>query len=211
MVKISTSILGIKNTLKENILKVIDSKTDYIHIDIMDGRFVPNETPEFNNLDILLDCNKELDIHLMVYNLADAIDKYAKLKPKFITIHYENENVEEAINLIKSHNIKVGMAIKPNTKVKDIYKFLDRIDLVLIMSVEPGYGGQEFMSSSVKKIKKIKKYINKNNYNVVVSVDGGINDKTAKLVKGAGCDILVSGSYITSSSNYDEKIDTLLR
>lgn len=210
MVLISTSILGIKDKLEKNIKKVIYSKTDYIHIDIMDGKFVPNKTFDFEALDNALNTNKKLDIHLMVQNTLEYINEYKKLNPEFITIHYENKPFDDAIKLIKKNNIKVGLAVKPNTEITEIYNVLDKIDLVLIMSVEPGFGGQKFINSSLDKIKKFKKYIVDNNYNTLISVDGGINDETAKLAIDAGCDMLVCGSFITNSNDYDIQINKIL-
>ncbi len=210
MVKISTSILGIKDTLDKNINRVYKSKTDYIHIDIMDGIFVPNKTFEYEVLKKYIDNSKMLDVHLMVDDIIKYINIYKELNPEYITIHYENKNIDKAIDLIKKNNIKVGIALKPNTNIEKIYDLLDKIDLVLIMSVEPGSGGQSFIYSSIDKIKKLKKYIIDNKYNVLISVDGGINNVTSKLVISAGVDIIVSGSFITNSNDYNERIYELV-
>lgn len=208
--EISTSILSIKDNLIDNIIKLNETDTDYIHYDIMDGKFVSNIS--FSNDDIrrINEYNtKKLDVHLMVENPKEYINFFKAFNPEYITIHYEIDNLEEYINFIKSNNIKVGVSIKPNTKVSDILYLLDRIDLVLIMSVEPGMGGQTFIDNSIDKINELKSYINKNNLDTLIEVDGGINDITSKECKNAGADILVSGSYITNHNDYQLQIDKL--
>lgn len=210
MVQISTSILSIKDNFIDNIKKLDNTSTDYIHLDIMDGNFVPNKSFSYEEmLEVKKNTTRKLDVHLMVSNPKGYINSYKNLNPEYITIHYEIEDYLKYIDLIKSLNIKVGISIKPNTNVEEIFDILDKIDLVLIMSVEPGLGGQKFIESSIAKIKKLRKYIDENNLVVQIEVDGGINDNTSKLCINAGCNILVSGSYITNNEFYEEQIKKL--
>ena len=206
---ISTSILSIKDNLEENILKLDLSATDFLHIDIMDGIFVSNNTPSFDVYkDILKNVNTPLDVHFMVKNVIEYVDLYKELNPIIITFHYEAVNNHlEIIEYIKSLNIKVGMSIKPDTKVEEIEYLLPYLDLVLVMSVEPGMGGQEFIYDSIIKINDLKDIRNKNNYSYLIEVDGGINDITSKLCINA--DILVVGSFITSSDDYEACIEKI--
>ena len=201
--KISASFLSIKDNLKENIDLLTKCDIDYLHLDIMDGVFVKNKTWDILEIKNLINYNKPLDIHLMVSDVYKHIDEYRNLNPEFITFHYEvNLDIMDIINYIKKFNIKVGLSIKPNTKVEEIIPYLPYLDLVLVMSVEPGLGGQQFIVNSVDKIKKLKEL--KGNY--LIEVDGGINDHTINLVKDV--DIAVIGSYITSG-NYEEKIKSI--
>lgn len=210
MVQISTSILSIKDNFIDNIKKLSNTSTDYIHLDIMDGNFVPNKSFSYEQmLEVKKNTTKPLDVHLMVSNPIDYINNYKNLNPDYITIHYEIEDHLKYINLIKSLNIKVGISIKPNTNVEEIFNILDKVDLVLIMSVEPGAGGQKFIDTSVEKIRKLKSFVNENNLDLKIEVDGGINDITSTLCIKAGADILVSGSYITNNENYETKINEL--
>lgn len=209
--QVSTSILSIKDNFFDNVKVLDQSGSNYIHLDIMDGLFVHNKTWQYDDIQ---ECMKELhtplDVHLMVYDLDYYINKYAMLKPDYITFHYEaTKEVSKYISTIKDKNIKVGLSIKPNTKVDNIIPFLDKVDLVLIMSVEPGAGGQKFITNSCDKIKALKEIRELYNYNYLIEVDGGINSDTIKLVTEAGVDIVVSGSYITNSDNYQEQINTL--
>lgn len=209
--KVSTSILSIKSNLSDNI-KILDkSGTDYIHLDIMDGNFVTNETWDYSDIkDILKDISTPVDVHLMVSNLDYYIDNFSKINPNNITFHLEaTDNINKYINLIREKNIKVGLAIKPNTDINLIIPYLEYLDLVLVMSVEPGAGGQKFINSSCDRIKLLKEIKELYGYNYIIEVDGGINADTVKLVADSGVDLVVSGSYITNSDNYKERIDTL--
>lgn len=194
--KISASFLTIDNI--DNVNKLVNCDIDYLHLDIMDGIFVNNKNEVLDVPHI-----KPLDIHLMVSDVYKYIDKYKTLNPLYITFHYETDvDILSVINYIKKFNIKVGLSIKPSTKVEEIIPYLPYLDLVLVMSVEPGKGGQTFIMDSIDKIKKLKEL--KGNY--VIEVDGGINDSTIKYVSDA--DIVVVGSYITSG-NYEERIKNL--
>ena len=201
--KISASFLSIKDNLKENIDLLTKCDIDYLHLDIMDGIFVKNKTWNISEIKNLINYNKPLDVHLMVSDVYKYVDEYKDLNPEFITFHYEVDlDIMNIINYIKKYNIKVGLSIKPNTKVDEIIPYLPYLDLILVMSVEPGEGGQKFIINSVDKIKKLKEL--KGDY--LIEVDGGINDSTISLVKDV--DIAVIGSYITSG-NYEEKIKSI--
>ncbi len=201
--KISASFLSIKDNLKENIDLLTKCDIDYLHLDIMDGIFVKNKTWDILEIKNLINYNKPLDVHLMVSDVYKYVDEYKDLNPEFITFHYEVDlDIMDIINYIKKYNIKVGLSIKPNTKVDEIIPYLPYLDLILVMSVEPGEGGQKFIIDSVDKIKKLKEL--KGDY--LIEVDGGINDSTISLVKDV--DIAVIGSYITSG-NYEEKIKSI--
>ena len=207
--KTSISFLSSNNPPRD--LKLLnDTDTDFIHLDIMDGKFVKNKTMPFREMkNIYKYTNKRLDVHLMVSEPEKYIENYSTLNTEYITIHLEIVgDINKYIQLIKSYGIKAGIAIKPNTNVRDIVPYLPYIDLILVMSVEPGEGGQEFISGSDDKIREIRKLLEEYNINdVVVSVDGGVNDKTIEYCRD--CDIVVSGSYIINSDNFQEKIDTL--
>lgn len=205
---ISASFLSIKDNLKENI-KVLDNTTiDMLHVDIMDGVFVPNKTWNiFTIKELLSDTKSRKDVHLMVCDVLKYIDDFKTINPDYITFHYEAiDNIYDTIMYIKFLNIKVGLSIKPNTSVNDILPYLPYLDLVLVMSVEPGLGGQIFIENSVNKINMLYDLREKNNYHYLIEVDGGINDKTYKLCNKA--DILVVGSFITNG-NYQEQIDKI--
>ena len=203
--KISVSTL---NLIKEesNLLLLDSTNIDYLHIDIMDNYFVPNYISQFDFINkSLTKLTKPLDIHLMVNDVKGYIDLYSTLLPEYLTFHLENGNVIETINYIKSKNIKVGLSIKPDTDIVELMPYLDLIDLVLVMSVEPGYGGQPFIEEVVLKIKKLKELQNK--YKYVIEVDGGITQTNLDLVKES--DIIVVGTFITKGDNYQEKINII--
>ncbi len=198
---IAVSILGIKDNL-EKIHEVENSSTEYIHLDIMDGKFVSNE------IDMRGIYTKPLDVHLMVENVEDYINKYKLLNPDYITFHYEAvEDPHEIIAYIHSLNIKAGISINPDTPVEVLLPYLDYVDLVLVMSVVPGEGGQEFIESSKDKIDTLYSLRENNEYNYLIEVDGGINNETLLLASNA--DMFVIGSYITKNSNYEETIQNI--
>lgn len=203
---LSVSILGIKEKIKKNIKKLDNLKIDYFHIDIMDGIFVENITWEYKEIEkILKHRTTKKDIHLMVKDVKKYVEEYINLNPSIITFHYEaTDNHVELINYIKQHNIKAGISIKPNTEVSEIKELLNIVDLVLVMSVEPGKGGQKYIDNSTNKINELNKLREQNNYKYLIEVDGGINNETKEYAKNA--DILVVGSYITNN-NYEEKIN----
>ena len=217
MIEISTSILGVE---KENSIKAFYdlevSGTDYYHIDVMDGKFVEKNTEEkmytFTN-EIKQISNIPLDVHFMVENIKENIDRYLIFKPHIITFHLEackdKEEVKKHIKYLQENGVKCGISIKPNTKVEDIFEILPYLHLCLIMTVEPGKGGQKLIPETVEKVKVLKQYIEENNLDTYIEVDGGINPETVDLVKEAGADIIVAGSAIISSENYKEVIDKL--
>lgn len=201
--KISCSYLS--SIDKEKVIKELNcANIDYIHLDIMDGKFTENETLDFNTLrNYFYNNKKKLDIHLMVENVKLYVDLYSLLNPEYITFHVEVGHTKELINYIKNKNIKVGLALNPNTSIDEIKPFINDIDLILVMSVNPGKGGQQFIESTPEKIKEINKITNK-----PISVDGGINNTNIQKIKEANASICVVGSYITNN-NINEKINEL--
>lgn len=207
--KISASFLSVNENLIENIKKLDSTSIDFFHLDVMDGIFVSNKSWNYEFFQkILMNTIKPKDIHLMVSNVKEYIDLFKNFNPEYITFHYEAiSDIKSVTNYIRNLGIKVGLSIKPSTSVEEILPYLNYIDLILVMSVEPGKGGQKFIDDSVDKINQLYKLRKKYNYNYVIQVDGGINDKTSKLCKNA--DILVIGSYITNSNNYQEQINKI--
>lgn len=205
---ISTSFLSSKNLIHD--LRELDkTDTDYIHVDIMDGKFVKKKTMPFKEMrNIYKYTNKRLDVHLMVKNPKRYIEDYASLNTEYISFHIESdENIEKNLQLIKEYGIKSGLAINPDTEIKELVPYLPLLDLVLVMSVEPGAGGQDFIVKTKDKIKELKILLSEYNSDVKISVDGGVNDVTKEYC--TDCDILVSGSYIINGDNLQEKIDSL--
>ena len=211
MTKVSISILDCDfENITSEIKKINDNKIDLIHIDIMDGKFVNNQTEKLFNLNKISSLtNLKYDIHMMVEEPLDKIDEYIKYEPEIITIHIEkNSNLIDCIRKIKSYNINAGVAINPDTNISELYDILELIDLVLIMSVHPGKGGQKFISKTIDKVKDINNKKNKNNF--IISVDGGVNDTNSKDLINSGADLLVSGSYLVKSDNLNNSIKSLL-
>ena len=217
MIEISTSILNmIKGKESETIFGLEKAKTDYFHIDVMDGKFVKNDT--YNtmlNLSSYIKriSNLPMDVHLMVEDVKKGINDFSSIEPNIITFHLEackNENeVMECINLIKQNNSKVGISVKPNTPIESVYKYLPFVHMCLVMTVEPGKGGQTILSEMVDKIKELKKFIDENKLEIDIEADGGINLKTCDDVKNAGANVLVSGTAILMAKDYKEIIDEL--
>ena len=198
-VKISPSILGGSFSNIEKIIIDLDkSKAEYIHFDVMDGDFVPNLTfgAQFIS-DVRKFSRKIFDVHLMINRVGKFLDEYIKAGSDIITFHYEiDEDIRKIISKIKNKGIKCGLAIKPSTTWSELLPYLDLIDQVTVMTVEPGFGGQKFMSNQVDKIKNISDHIKLKNMNVEVEIDGGINFETGKTCVEAGADILVAGSFL---------------
>ena len=209
-IQISPSILSADFSQLANEIKRLESSgADMIHVDVMDGHFVPNLTigpPVIKNL--RKHTKVPFDVHLMIDPVKKFIPEFANAGSDIITIHQEiNEDVMDTISLIKKLNKKVGISIKPKTSAKLLEKYLDHIDLILVMTVEPGFGGQSFMHNQLQKISTIKKMIG--NRQVELEVDGGINLDTARKAINAGANVLVSGSTIFNSKKYKNIIDDL--
>lgn len=212
-VEVSVSVLGADLTDMRKFLSSLDeSDTDMLHFDVMDGVFVPNLSygmPVLKDMDRCTDLF--MDVHLMINDPAKYVKNFAESGADLITFHAESKSdISETIKLIKSLGIKAGISIKPATPVSDIEKYLSDIDLVLVMTVEPGFGGQSFMEDMIPKIKELDKYRKENNLTYKIEVDGGINNITGKKCADAGADVLVSGSYVLKSENMKEKV-TLLK
>ncbi len=203
-VKISPSILGGSFSNMEKIISDLNqSNAEYIHFDVMDGDFVPNLTfgPQFIS-DLRSKTKKIFDVHLMINRVTNSLNDYINAGSDIITFHYEiDENLNEIISEIKKNNIKAGIAIKPGTSWEDIKKYLNVIDQVIIMTVEPGFGGQSFMHDQIKKIENICHYIKKNSLNVDIEIDGGVNYEIGELCIAAGANILVAGSFLFKQDN----------
>ncbi|HJJ13067.1 MAG TPA: ribulose-phosphate 3-epimerase [Clostridiaceae bacterium] len=217
MVEISASILDVKEEESAKTFYNLEvAKTDYFHIDVMDGKFVEKNTVDKMNkyTNILKQITiLPLDVHLMVEDVETYVKLYSAIEPNIITFHLEackdKEEVHKIIKLIRENNCKVGIAIKPTTDIKDIYEFLPYINTVLIMTVEPGKGGQSLISETLRKIKILKEYLNQNNLDTYIEADGGINIETIEEVKDAGVDIAVVGNGILKTENYEETIKKL--
>ena len=196
--KVSVSILSSKIKASDIVKRLDETDCDYIHVDIMDGKFVENKTWTFGEIkDIVKHSKKKLDVHLMVKNPTKYIDDYALLNTDRIIFHYEAvNNIEEMIEYVKNYGLRVGIAINPDTDSEVVFPYLNKIDEVLVMSVYPGKSGQSFIEKSVDRIKTIKDEIIKEGLKTEVSVDGGINDETAQECAQAGVDILVSATYL---------------
>ena len=217
MIEISTSILNMENGKEaETIFNLEKAHTDYFHIDVMDGKFVSKNTYDKmleNSGYIKRISNLPIDVHLMVEDVKSAINDFFSIEPNIITFHLEackNKNeVFENINLIKQNNCRVGIAIKPDTKIDEIYEFLPYIHMCLVMTVEPGKGGQTLITDMIDKISKLKNYVTKNKLDIDIEADGGINLKTYEKVKNAGANILVSGTAILMAKDFKIIIDEL--
>ena len=207
---ISPSILACDFLNLENELNLLNNTDcEYLHLDVMDGHFVNNLTFGYQLIScIRTKTDKVLDVHLMISNPTRYLEEYINAGRDIITIHLEiEEDINNIIDIIKSNNKKVGIAIKPDTDLELLTPYLDKIDLVLVMSVNPGFGGQSFIESSTNRIKHLVKLREENNYNYVINVDGGVNNSTRDKVEDA--DILVAGSYVFNSDDYQERITSL--
>lgn len=217
MVEVSASFLNVE---KENCIQTIydleASGINYFHIDVMDGKFVKNNTidkmREYTEYMKQI-ANTKVEVHLMVEDVESYVKSYLDMEVNSITFHIESLKNEtetlKMISYIKKHDTQVGLSISPKTEVEQIYPYLPYLHKVLVMSVEPGAGGQKFLEESIEKIQKLNKVIYENGFDVDIEVDGGINVQTAPGVIKAGANILVAGNYIITSENYKEAIKSL--
>lgn len=217
MVEVSASLLSLKseNTI-QTLYNLETARIDYFHIDVMDGEFVENNTvskmTEYCEY-LSSISNLPLDVHLMVKDVPSYISSFLVFEPNIITFHLEvakdKEQVMEWIKIIKENNVRVGISVKPDTKIEEVAEFLPFVHLVLVMTVEPGQGRQTLIPKTVEKIRVLKKYVQEKQIEVDIEADGGINLETVAYVKEAGADIIVSGSAITDSDNYASVVEKL--
>ena len=212
---IAPSILSADfNNLKKEMDVVEQAGAEWLHFDVMDGHFVPNISFGIPVLkSIAHSHNMVNDVHIMISDPLKYASEFIKSGAEYLTFHYEackdDEEVQKVIDLIHSLNGKAGLSIKPKTDVKVVDKFLKDLDLLLVMSVEPGFGGQSFMPNALEKISHLRNEIDRNGYKCLVEVDGGINDETGKLCKEAGVDVLVAGSYLFGHEDVKARIEGL--
>ena len=215
--EVSTSILSVKrDNCIQTFYNLETAGTDYFHIDVMDGKFVEN-----NTVDLMTEyseylnsiTNIPLDVHLMVEDVMSYVKSFLVFEPRNITVHYESakddKEILEWLSFIKENNCKVGISLKPNTEIEKIYNILPYVHTVLVMTVEPGKGGQELIPSTIEKIKKLKDYTKKQGLEVDIEADGGINLDNVKSLRMAGCNIIVAGTSIIISKNYKKMIEKL--
>lgn len=217
MAEVSISTLDVKEENAVNTFYNVETaKIDYFHIDAMDGKFV-----EKNNLEQMKDyalkihtiCMTPLDVHLMVENPREVIDDFLDQEPDRITFHLEVcRDKDDALSIIRyliENGVKVGIAVSPDTDIEKLYEYLPYVHMVLIMTVIPGKGGQALIPETLEKVRKLKEYCDKNDLDIDIEVDGGINDVTGKEAVNAGANILVAGSYIWKAENYKDAVSKL--
>ena len=210
--KVAPSVLSADFGELNKEIQLINKSSAYsIHVDVMDGVFVPNISfgqPIVKTLSLI--SNKPLDVHLMIVDPIKFIDEFVFDNTLNITIHYESTNkIEETLDYIKSKNIKSGLAIKPNTEIDEIESYIQKVDILCLMSVNPGFSGQNFIENTYTKLKQLRKLIEKKKLSTLIQIDGGVNNTNAKKLIRLGADILVSGNYIFKSANPNKVIEYL--
>lgn len=212
-VKIAPSMLSADfSKMGEELSRVENAGADIIHLDVMDGVFVPNITFGIKMVaDLKKIATKPLDCHLMIVSPEKYVKKFAEAGADYVTVHYEacKENLANVLKLIKSCGVKCGLVINPDTPVEKIVNEIPLCDMVLVMSVFPGFGGQSFISDVLVKVSEIRDIIDKNHYNCLIEIDGGINPQTALAAKKAGCDVLVAGSSVFGAKDATKAIADL--
>ena len=210
--KVAPSVLSADFGELNKEIQLINKSSAYsIHVDVMDGVFVPNISfgqPIVKTLSLI--SNKPLDVHLMIVDPIKFIDEFVFDNTLNITIHYESTNkIEETLDYIKSKNIKSGLAIKPNTEIDEIESYIQKVDILCLMSVNPGFSGQNFIENTYTRLKQLRKLIEKKKLSTLIQIDGGVNNTNAKKLFRLGADILVSGNYIFKSANPNKVIEYL--
>ncbi len=214
MIKLSPSILASNFVnLGEDVKKAEKSGAQYLHIDVMDGHFVPNISFGSCVISAIRPVSDAVfDVHLMIYNLEKYIPEFCKVGADIITFHVEaTEKPDDIIKLIRDNGKKVGISVKPGTPFSAVEKYMDKIDVLLIMSVEPGFGGQKFMPVMLEKIREARKYCEKNGLCCDIEVDGGINTDNVRLCTEAGANVIVAGSAVFGANDINEAIEAFLK